>query len=486
MKRRKYIRWIFCLPLLAAFFVLSSCATNPVTGKQELMLLSESDEVRLGQQTDKQVVNTYALYDDADLSAYINQMGQRLGKLSHRPDLSYTFKVLDTPVVNAFAVPGGYVYMTRGILSYLSDEAELAGVLGHEIGHISARHSAHQYSRAQLAQLGLGLGSIISSDFREFAQVAAFGVSMLFLKFSRDNERQADDLGVEYSTKAGYDATHMANFFETLQRKNPESGQSGLPEWFSTHPNPPDRIKAVQAKSKEWAAELGVTDLKVNRDLYLRKIDGMVFGEDPRQGYVDDNIFYHPDLRFQFPVPANWKLNNTSSQVQIVSPNKDAAIVFAIGSGASPRDAAQKFAYDAQANVLVSNSLTVNGLSAYQLICDIATQSGILRVMSYFVKKDKYIYVFHGFTSQGRFSTYRATFQNTMDGFRQLTSPEKINVQPDRIQIRSTNSDGTLENALRSFGVSDKELENMAVLNGKQLTDTIPSNTLLKVVKKGR
>ena len=391
MIRRQLIIQIIHLLLFASFLALSSCAVNPVTGKQDLMLLTESDEIRLGQQTDKQIINTYALYNDAELSAYVARIGQRLAKLSHRPDLSHTFKVLDTPVVNAFAVPGGYVYMTRGILSYLNDEAELAGVLGHEIGHIASRHSAKQYSRAQLAQLGLGLGSVISSDFRQFAQIAQFGVGMLFLRFSRDNERQADDLGVEYSTKASYDPTHMANFFKTLQRKHPQSNKSGLPEWFSTHPNPPDRIKAIQEKSREWARKLNVQKLNVNRNSYLQKIDGMLFGENPQQGYIYKNVFYHPDLRFQFPVPANWSLTNTVAQVQIVSQKKDAAIVLTIGDDSSPREAARKFADNTQTTVLASKSLTVNGLTAYHLISDISTRRGILRVMSYFIRKGKYL-----------------------------------------------------------------------------------------------
>ena len=202
MKKHRIIEHSVFLFLFGILLFIISCAANPVTGQQEFMLLSEPDEIRLGRKTDAQIARTYGLYDDPDLTAYIDRIGQRIAKGSHRPDLSFAFRVLDSPVVNAFAVPGGFVYVTRGILIYFTSEAELSGVLGHEIGHVAARHSAQQYTKAQLAQLGLGLGTILSKDFRELAGLAQFGVGMLFLKFSRDNERQADDLGVEYATRA--------------------------------------------------------------------------------------------------------------------------------------------------------------------------------------------------------------------------------------------------------------------------------------------
>ncbi|MFO7733524.1 MAG: M48 family metalloprotease, partial [Candidatus Aminicenantes bacterium] len=198
-----------------------SCALNPVTGKRELMLLSPSDELAMGRQTDPQILQTYGKYENASLARYVSAIGNKLGSLSHQPDLAYSIQVLDSPVVNAFAVPGGYVYLTRGILAYFNDEAELAGVVAHEIGHIAARHSAQQYSKAQFAQLGLGLGSVLSKTFRKYAGVAQVGVELLFLSFSRSDEREADALGVEYSAKAGYDSDHMANMFVALERLNP-------------------------------------------------------------------------------------------------------------------------------------------------------------------------------------------------------------------------------------------------------------------------
>ena len=248
--------------------------------------------------------------------------------ISHRPNLGYQFRVLDSPVVNAFAVPGGFVYFTRGIMAHFNNEAEFAGVLGHEIGHITARHSAQQYSNQVLAQLGLVIGMAVSEDFARFGDLASQGLGLLFLKFSRDHESQSDELGVEYSSKIGYDAHQMADFFQTIDRLS-GGNNGGIPTFLSTHPNPADRNKKVHELATKWQQSSNVTpaNLKVNRDGYLRMIDGIVYGEDPRQGYVESNIFYHPELKFQFPVPQEWQLQNMASQVQM-APKDGKALMF--------------------------------------------------------------------------------------------------------------------------------------------------------------
>jgi predicted Zn-dependent protease len=408
-----------------------------------------------------------------------------LAKVSHRSQLAFHFKIIDASVVNAFAVPGGYVYFSRGILAALNNEAELAAVMGHEIGHIAARHSAQQYSKAQLAQIGLGVGSIFI-DSSILTSLARLGVGMLFLRFSRDNERQADDLGVEYASTAGYDAMEMANFFETLERMNPGSDRSGLPGWFSTHPNPEDRIQAVRARVKEWQQKLSSRDLRVNRDDYLKEIDGLIYGDDPRQGYVDENVFYHPVLRFQFPVPVKWKVNNSPLQVQMVNEAQDAIILFSLTNGASSREAARTFVSKTGALVVRSEAILVNGLSAQRLISDIRTQKGVLRLMSYFIEKDRKVYVFHGLTSVEGFQNYGALFDNTMQQFKDFTDARRIDVKPDRIRIRSTRASDTAENTLRSFGVPNEKMKEIALLNGSYLNQVIPANTIIKVVEKGR
>ena len=461
-----------------------SCALNPVTGKRELMLMSSADELAMGQQTDPQILQTYGKYEDADLAGYVSALGKKLGALSHQPELAYTIRVLDSPVVNAFAVPGGYVYLTRGILAYLNDEAELAGVLAHEIGHIAARHSAQQYSKAQFAQLGLGLGSVLSKTFRKYADVAQAGVGLLFLSFSRSDEREADALGVEYSAKAGYDSNHMANLFDSLERLNPGEVQGGLPGWFSTHPNPENRIAAIKRDTQVWREKIQQTRFAVNRDQYLKQIDGIVFGEDPRQGYVEGNVFYHPELRFQFPVPAGWKVNNTASQVQMINQDQNAVILFSMAPEKSPALAAQAFIDESKAAVAKSESTKVNGMTAHRIISDVTTDQGVIRVMSYFIQKGQTVYAFLGYTEQSRFNGYSSAFEQTMGRFNNLTDSRKINVKADRLDVKRTTNKGSLRQALRKFGEPENQGEALAIINGMKLDDTVPGNTFLKVVVK--
>ena len=483
MQEKKYTSMVMGFLLLGLLFFPTACAVNPVTGERQLMLLSEEDEIRLGRETDSQVVNEYGIYKDPRLTAYLDGLGKKLARLSHRPGLPYEFKVLDTPVVNAFAVPGGYVYFTRGILANLNSEAELAGVMGHELGHITARHSAQQYSRAQLAQLTLGGAMMLSETLSVLAPLAQMGVGLLFLSYSRDNEREADDLGVAYSSKAGYDATHMALFFETLERMKPVPDKSGLPEWFSTHPNPEDRIGAVQREARKWQKELGLKNPKINRVVYLKRIDGLAYGEDPREGFVENSVFYRPLLRFQFPVPQNWILQNTRSMVRMTSKKKDAAIMFSLSSAGSSEQAARDFVQKNGARVMASDRKTVNGLNSFRMVSKIRTNQGILEIMSCYVQKGGKVYEFHGLAPESVFRSYKQAFQHTMGGFRLLTDRRMLNRKPDRIRVVRVRKTGTVRGALKALGVSEDKLGKIAVMNGKSLDEAINAGTLVKIVR---
>ncbi len=476
------IRVIVKITVLMAIF--TSCAVNPVTGKREFMLLTESDEIALGKTTDQSIIAMYGIYEDAALISYITDIGNKMVPISHRPNLKFEFKVMDSPVINAFAVPGGYVYITRGILAYLNNEAELAGVIGHEIGHVTARHSAKQYSNAQLAQIGLGLGSVLSEDFARYSGLAAQGIGLLFLKFSRDNERQSDDLGVEYSTKVGYDASEMANFFKTLNRMQGGQTAGGLPDWFSTHPNPADRIVAIGSEAKKWQQSTSASNLKINRDLYMNKINGVIAGPNPRQGFVEDNMFYHPDLKFQFPLPAGWNVTNMPTQVQILSADERAAIVFSISQEKTTAGAAANFVSNTKATVTSQEDLKVNGMTARRLLSVLAGQSGPLQVLSYFIEKDGSIFVFHGFTAQTSYAQYQALLEGSMKGFAPLTDRQKLNVKPDRIRIRKVEQAMTLENALRKFNTPGEKLNELSLMNGMELSANLEAGTLIKTIDK--
>lgn len=455
------------------------------------MLMSKDQEIAMGQQSDPEIVSFFGLYEDERLQRFINEKGKQMAAVSHRKELPYEFKIVDSPVVNAFAVPGGFVYFTRGIMAHFNNEAEFAGVLGHEIGHITARHSAKQYSNAMLGQIGLVAGSVISPEFAQIADVAQQGLQLLFLKFGRDAESQSDKLGVEYSTKIGYDASEMAGFFSTLDRLSSQSGAEEVPTFLSTHPDPADREKKVEKLAAEWKRKTNAADLKVNRDSYLKMIDGLVYGEDPKQGFVESNVFYHPVLKFQFAIPAAWRVQNTPQQVQMAPSDGRAVMMLTLAPGNSLEEAAQGVLQKYKLTVVDSKKDNVNGLPAIVLIADQQAQQQqqqqqaqqMIRTMMYFIQYGGNIYNLIGVSSQNDFNAYAQLFQSTMGTFRELNDPSKLNKQPERVRVKTVPQAGTLAQALGSLRVGEKRMEELAVLNGMTLSDRVERGSLIKVIE---
>ncbi len=468
---------------LALLLLLAySCAVNPVTGRKELMLLSKDQEIALGIESNPQILGMFGAYDDATLQNFINEKGQQMARVSHRPELNYTFQILDSPVVNAFALPGGFVYFTRGILAHFNNEAEFAGVLGHEIGHVTARHSARQYSTQILMQGALLVGVVVSPDFAQYADVASTGLGLMMLKFGRDHETQSDELGVEYSTKIGYDAREMANFFKTIQRLSGDGGQ-GIPTFLSTHPDPGDRNRKVGQLALKWQQKLNRTDLKVNRDNYLRMIDGLIYGNDPRQGYVEGGVFYHPDLKFQFPVPQGWQYENMPSQVQMAPQDGKALVIFTIAPQKQLLEATNALTRDTSLRIQDRQNVSVNGLPATILVADQRAQDGnTIRTLIYLIQYGDLVYKFYGLAYANDFNTYRNVFENTARNFRQLTDAAKINVKPERVRIRAVAQNTTLEAALRDFGMPAQRMKELSILNGMELQDQVVAGTLIKII----
>jgi predicted Zn-dependent protease len=476
--------------VFTAILMVPSCAVNPVTGKKQLMLMSEAQEIEMGKQYDPQVISTFGQYQDDQLLQLIQTKGDEMGKLSHRPHLQYHFRILDTPVINAFAVPGGYIYFTRGILAQFNNEAELMGVLGHEMGHITARHTVSNQSKQQLGQLILIGGMIASEEFREFAGYAMQGMQLLFLKFSRDNEREADWLGVEYASKIKYDAQKMADFFNVLKKMNMASSHGGIPTFLSTHPDPGDRYNSVTQHAELWKDSLNYSDWLVNENNYLQMIDGMVYGEDPRQGYVDGNVFYHPDMKFRFPVPAGWNLENSPLQVQLAPEDGRAMMVFMLAQQKSAQEAAELTLKELNLTVLETKRETVNGLPAVATISQQVSQNQqtgqqqAIKVMSYFIEYSGVVYVFHGVSSDADFNAYASSFESTMRNFNRLTDAARLNVQPTRVRVKKVQQSGTLADAFRYFGVPQNKMNDLALLNNMELTDRIQSGKLIKITGK--
>lgn len=471
--------------LLVPFALLfsNSCAVNPVTGDREFMLMSKEKERALGEQSDESIVTSFGLYADPKLQQFIQTKGEEMVAISHRSDLDYEFKILDSPVINAFAAPGGFVYFTRGILANFNNEAEFAGVLGHEIGHVAARHSAKQYSKATLAQVGLVAGALISEDFRQYAGLAQGGLSILFLKFSRDNERESDKLGVEYSTKIGYDASKMAGFFNTLDRKSAQSGAGELPAFLSTHPDPANRSESVQKLADKWQSKVSDKQFEVNRDSYLRMIDGMVYGEDPRQGYFEGGSFYHPDLKFKFSVPASWQKQNAPRQVQMAPEDGNALMVFTLAKGNDPQSAAQNFVSENQLDLSGSENVSVNGFPAVRILAQQKQQNGIIRLIAYFIEDGNTIYNFMGVSNEKNFNNYQNTFTSSIESFDRLADQSKLNKQPERIKVLEVDRSDQLRDILRSSGTDGDKLQEIALLNGMELSDQVQAGTLIKTIE---
>ena len=475
-------RFIQPIGFILILLLADSCAKNPVTGKRDLMLMSESQEVAMGKQSDPDIIKFFGLYDDKNLQKFIDDKGQQMAAISHRKNLKYEFKIVDSPVVNAFAVPGGYVYFTRGIMAHFNNEAEFAGVLGHEIGHITARHSAKQYSNAMAAQIGLTAGVILAPEFAQYADLAQTGVGLLFLKFGRDAESQSDKLGVEYSTKINYDAQEMAGFFQTLDRLQGQSGGEEVPDFLSTHPNPADREEKVAKLADEWKRKVKSSSLKVNRNSYLKMIDGIVYGEDPKQGFIEQNVFYHPVLKFQFDIPQQWAVQNTPEQVQMAAQDNKAMMILTLAPGGSLEAAAEGILKNYQLTLVESRKGNVNGQSIIAMVADQPSEEQSIRTLIYVIQNGKNNYAMIGVTLLPLFDNYASTFKGSMESFRTLTDQGKINKQPERIRIKTVQQDGTLAQALKHYGTSDKRMEEVSILNGMSATDKVDKGMLIKII----
>ena len=335
----------FAVLATAALLTVAGCGTNvvnPVSGRTERSAMSLQQEVAAGREAHQDVLKEYAVVEDARLQAYVTALGNKLAAQSHRAELEWHFTVLDSPEVNAFALPGGYVYVTRGILAYMENEADLAGVMGHEIGHVTARHGAQRATRQQNAGIGVlaatVLGAVLESrgvggatDIAgQLSQNAAAGY---IASYSREQELQADQLGAEYLARNRYDPRHMVDVIQVLkdqeqfaadqaraQGRQPQTGNN----WLASHPSNEQRLQRIRDEASQLTAGQAVDE---NRAAFLQAIEGMVFGDSPAQGLVRGQQFLHPDLDFALTAPAGWAIQNGNDAVTVMSPQRDAALI---------------------------------------------------------------------------------------------------------------------------------------------------------------
>jgi predicted Zn-dependent protease len=446
-----------CVSRTARPFVLSGvtalavaaggCATNPATGKSEIMLVSEDQELAMGRQAAAEVPSTYGLYEDRELAAYVASLGREIAARSERPQLPWSFQVVDDASVNAFALPGGFIYVTRGLLTHLDSEAELAMVLGHEIGHVTARHSASQMSKAQLATLGFGIGMIAVPELQRFGGLGQTGLGLLFLKFGRDDEREADVLGLRYAGRLAYDPGQCARAMDLLDRVARAAGGGRMPGWLATHPDPGNRYQALLASIREQ----DLRGDKVNRAEYLRQVDGVVFGEDPREGYFEGDTFYHPGLRFEVRMPRGFKGQNTKRAVIAASPEGDAVVQLTLAQAHSAEEAARAFARGGEVQPTQMRRGDVNGLPAVEGgFRALSGQTQVAGVAAFIEQSDR-VFQLLGYTGSADWSRYGRSLADAVSSFRPLRDRSAMDVQPRRIEIVTPSRDLTVAEFARQY-----------------------------------
>jgi predicted Zn-dependent protease len=478
---KKGSRFLFAVLVIAG----AACATNPVSGKKQMSLLSEAEELAIGQQQDVEIRREMGVYDDPDLQRYVNDIGQQLARVSHRPNLPWSFTIVDNAAINAFALPGGYIYLTRGILAYLDDEAQLAGVLGHEIGHVTARHAAQAYTRQAQAGIGLAILSIFVPGTAPFTDLGAAGLSVLFLRHGREAEIEADRLGVEYGSGAGFDPAGVPRFLSTLARVNALS-ERGVPNWLSTHPDPGSRV----VKAEPVAGKFGSDAAKaVNRDQYLDRIRGLVFGDRIEDGVVRGNEFLHPLLRLGVTFPEGWELTNIPEAVMAQEPGTNHFMVLQEVEGPRAGTIAEMAVASMQRSgyTVVDGRLErVNGNEAHiGLYRGNAKDVGKVVMRAAHIAIGRQLYVIAGFAPETEFEQVDKEIAPSLQTFRQLSAAEASRIRPNRIDFHVVRSGDSWQSIAAREGRSFVNAATLAIMNDREIHVQPTPGERVKIVIEG-
>jgi predicted Zn-dependent protease len=472
---------------LVALLGALACATNPATGKRQFNLMSEAQEISAGQEADAQVKKEMGIYNDPNLQEYVSSIGLKLAQLSERPNLPWHYSVVDVPAINAFALPGGYIYITRGILPFLNDEAQLAGVLGHETGHVTARHAAQQYTRSVGGTIGLVALGIFVPGARPFGQLAQQGLGVLFLKYGRGDELQADQLGARYAARGNWDPAGVPDMLTTLGRLDEASGQRrGVPNWLETHPEPLARVKEIQPEVQQLSA--GRTGLVRNRDAMLRAVDGIIYGDNPEQGVVRGASFIHPPLRFRIEFPNGWDIQNTPEQVMAKAPGADVYMLLEqvqMPRGNGVDNIARAQMESAGFRMLSGSRDRINGLDAFIGLYQGSLQGlGDVRVRAAHIVHNGNVYLVAGFAAPNIFDPLDSAMLMSLRSFKPLTAEEAAAVHPNRIDIYVVRPGDSWQSiADRSGGVIKPAT--LAVMNGAEPNSQPMVDARIKIVVGG-
>ena len=420
-----------CLTLLA----MAGCAQNPVSGQQDFVTMSEAQEINFGRSADADVRKQYKAYESDALQGYVDSVGQRLAQHSHRPNIKYHFTVVDSPEVNAFALPGGYVYITRGILAYLNSEAELAAVLGHEIGHVTARHGVRQASAAQAADIGLSIASILFPEINNSVGQSLGNVlgGALLSGYGREHELEADRLGADYLARTEYNPHAMIEVIDVLKHQELFDAEIAKQEGrepsryhglFATHPDNDTRLQQVVGES----GHLTVANPKEGYAKFLQQIDGLIFNESGDQGVVRNNKFMHVDLGLALKFPQDWHVQNLPDKLIAVSPKSEAAIQLKMDekpSGSPAEYARHLISYGSDNRI---EALDINGLPA-AIVTLPETVAGVIYL-------DQKAYVIQGKAkSRAAFAAYRNDMLDAIHSFHALSEKERKQAKPLVIKL---------------------------------------------------
>ncbi|MDO8351143.1 MAG: M48 family metalloprotease [Gallionella sp.] len=462
--------------------LLSGCAQNPVTGSTDFVMMSESQEIAIGRQSDEQVKKQYQVYGSRSLQNYVNKVGQRIAKQSHRPDLQYHFTVLDTPDINAFALPGGYVYITRGILAYLNTEAELAAVLGHEIGHVTARHGVRQQSAAQAANIGLTIASIFVPEINTLggSNLANIVGGALLSGYGRDHELEADRLGAEYLTRTDYDPQAIITVIGVLKNQELKDAELAKQEGreprryhglFASHPDNDTRLhQAVGEAEKNGAAHAHFE----GRREFLTATDGMVFNDNSEQGIVRNNAFYHDELGIAVQFPKNWQVHNLPTSLVAVSPQGEVQLQMKLDE--SPRGTPGEYARRLVGSGTQVRSLDINGLPA--ALFDLPnTAGGVI-----FHNKRAFVLQAQGKT-RNNLTSYRDDIISTVRSFHALSDEERQRVKPLTLHVITARSGDTFANLSHNSPLGLSAESYLRLINARYPSGEPQAGQLIKVVR---
>jgi predicted Zn-dependent protease len=479
-----------CFTALVAVLA-GACATNPVTGKRQISFMSEEQEIQTGRELDAEVRRDMGIYQDEQLQKYIEDIGMRLARESQRPNLPWHFTIIDSPAVNAFALPGGYIYITRGILPYLDNEAQLAGVLGHEIGHVAARHSAQAYTRSAATSMGVLIGSIFVPGVRPFGQLAETGMSAVFLKYSRENELQADSLGAGYAAAGGWDPAQVPVFLTTLARIDETSDRHGTPNWLQTHPQPENRVERVQATvQKVRTANDAGREWTIDRDTYLSKINGVVFGDNPEEGITRGSEFLHPAMRFAITFPDGWEITNGDDQVIAQEPGNKIFMVLETvrqpkAKGGLPQ-IAEAHMRDVGYRQTDGSAATINGLDAFiGTYQGKASGIGTVTTRGAHITSGRDTYFVGGIAQPDAYPRVLNDFDASIRSFRALERDEASNLRPNRVDLYTARAGDTWQSIAQREGKGYVKASTLAIMNNHAVDDQPKAGERLKIVVAG-